>query len=263
MAVVGAEEEKAALQFSWWLLWCVSCVHHLAVSNTEIIGTVAFAFHSIQKQVVLAALASKQETQLLWFSQISGAGEVSLRSRGIGALLVVVSKTGCVVTFRAMVVPWAMVITQVMARHPAPRAAGGIASTSRLLCRCSSGTGVPNSMSVLLSPTHTPTLCTGVHWISFVSNYAAFLEKAMATHSSTLAWRIPGMGEPGGVAQSWTRLKRLSSSSSSTMQHFKMDYFVLSRAEYHVLRLLALSTEHPVLLSWPCLWKDCAPCWHH
>ena len=25
------------------------------------------------------------------------------------------------------------------------------------------------------------------------------LEKAMATHSSTLAWRIPGTGEPGGL----------------------------------------------------------------
>ena len=41
----------------------------------------------------------------------------------------------------------------------------------------------------------------------------------MATHSSVLAWRIPGMGEPGGlpavygVAQSRTQLKRLSSSS--------------------------------------------------
>ena len=43
------------------------------------------------------------------------------------------------------------------------------------------------------------------------------LEKEMATHSSVLAWRIPGTGEPGGllsvgVAQSWTRLKQLSSS---------------------------------------------------
>ena len=43
------------------------------------------------------------------------------------------------------------------------------------------------------------------------------LEKEMATHSSILAWRIPGMGEPDGllsmgVAQSQTRLKRLSSS---------------------------------------------------
>ena len=42
----------------------------------------------------------------------------------------------------------------------------------------------------------------------------------MATHSSVLAWRIPGMGEPAvyGVAQSRTRLKRLSSSSSCWCQ---------------------------------------------
>ena len=37
------------------------------------------------------------------------------------------------------------------------------------------------------------------------------LEKEMATHSSVLAWRIPGMAEPRaaiyGVAQSRTRLK--------------------------------------------------------
>ena len=44
----------------------------------------------------------------------------------------------------------------------------------------------------------------------------------MATHSSVLAWRIPGTEEPGGLlsvgSQSWTRLKRLSSSSSSREQ---------------------------------------------
>ena len=46
------------------------------------------------------------------------------------------------------------------------------------------------------------------------------LEKEMATHSSILAWRIPGTSEPGGLpsmgSHSWTRLKRLSSSSSSS-----------------------------------------------
>ena len=46
------------------------------------------------------------------------------------------------------------------------------------------------------------------------------LEKEMAIHSSILAWRIPGVGEPGGLpsmgSQSWTRLKRLSGSSSSS-----------------------------------------------
>ena len=37
----------------------------------------------------------------------------------------------------------------------------------------------------------------------------------MATHSSVLAWRIPGTEEPGiyGVAQSRTGLKQISSSS--------------------------------------------------
>ena len=43
-------------------------------------------------------------------------------------------------------------------------------------------------------------------------------EKEMATHSSVLAWRIPGTGGAWwaavyGVAQSRTRLKQLSSSS--------------------------------------------------
>ena len=46
----------------------------------------------------------------------------------------------------------------------------------------------------------------------------------MATHSSVLAWRIPGVGEPGGLpslpSQSRTRLKRLSSSSSSSKDMF-------------------------------------------
>ena len=56
----------------------------------------------------------------------------------------------------------------------------------------------------------------------------------MATHSSVLAWRIPGTGEPGGLPslglQSQTRLKRLSSSSSSRSvksPHGKMRMFEL------------------------------------
>ena len=34
---------------------------------------------------------------------------------------------------------------------------------------------------------------------TFTFNFHA-LEKEMATHSSVLAWRIPGMGEPGGLS---------------------------------------------------------------
>ena len=48
------------------------------------------------------------------------------------------------------------------------------------------------------------------------------LEKEMATHSSVLAWRIPGTGEPGGlpvygVAQNRTRLKWVGGGSSSSL----------------------------------------------
>ncbi|MES9270765.1 hypothetical protein ABEQ26_12165, partial [Cutibacterium acnes] len=50
----------------------------------------------------------------------------------------------------------------------------------------------------------------------------------MATHSSVLAWRIPGMGAWWaticGVTQSWTQLKRLSSSSSMASL-FSFDMF--------------------------------------
>ena len=33
--------------------------------------------------------------------------------------------------------------------------------------------------------------------------YLHALEKEMATHSSVLSWRIPGMAEPGGLQSMW------------------------------------------------------------
>ena len=42
---------------------------------------------------------------------------------------------------------------------------------------------------------------------SFGSPSYGDLEKAMAPHSSTLAWKIPWMEEPGRVAKSRTRLR--------------------------------------------------------
>ena len=64
----------------------------------------------------------------------------------------------------------------------------------------------------------------GYDWSDLACMHA--LEKEMATHSSVLAWRIPGTEEPGGLpsmgSHSRTRLQRqqqqrLSSSSSSGM----------------------------------------------
>ena len=39
---------------------------------------------------------------------------------------------------------------------------------------------------------------TGLSYFTFTFHLRA-LEKEIATHSSILAWRIPGTGEPGGL----------------------------------------------------------------
>ena len=59
------------------------------------------------------------------------------------------------------------------------------------------------------------------------------LEKEMATHSSVLAWRIPGTGEPDGVTKSRTRLKRLSSSKGS----IKDRPFLVCKEQHNFLAL--------------------------
>ena len=47
------------------------------------------------------------------------------------------------------------------------------------------------------------------------------LEKEMATHSSVLAWRIPGTGEPGG----------LPSMGSQRVRHDRSDLVAVAAAE--------------------------------
>ena len=56
------------------------------------------------------------------------------------------------------------------------------------------------------------------------------LEKKMATHSSALAWRIPGMGEPGG----------LPSMGSHRVGH---DWSDLAAAAAYIPRFLFLPTQ--------------------
>ena len=73
------------------------------------------------------------------------------------------------------------------------------------------------------------------------------LEKEMATHSSILAWRIPGMGAwwaaVYGVSQSWTRLMWLSSSSSSSSRILPCVYMYLSTKMDFTKKHLV---EHPL-----------------
>ena len=92
------------------------------------------------------------------------------------------------------------------------------------------GNGTPLQYSCLENPMDGGAWWAAVHEVAksrtqlsdftFTFHFHA-LEKEMVSHSSVLAWRISGMGEPGGLpsmgSQSRTRLKRLSSSSSSNM----------------------------------------------
>ena len=70
------------------------------------------------------------------------------------------------------------------------------------------GNGTPFQYSCLENPTDGGAWWAVVHGVTksqtqlnnftFTFHFHA-LEKEMATHSSVLAWRIPGTGEPGGL----------------------------------------------------------------
>ena len=70
------------------------------------------------------------------------------------------------------------------------------------------GNGTPLQYSCLENPMDGGAWWAAVHGVgrsqtrlsdfTFTSHFHA-LEKEMATHSSVLAWRIPGAGEPGGL----------------------------------------------------------------
>ena len=103
------------------------------------------------------------------------------------------------------------------------------------------GSGTPLQYSCLENPVDGGAWWAAVHGVAgsrtrlrdftFTFHFHA-LEKEMATHSSVLAWRIPGTGEPGGLpsmgSQSRTQLKQLSSSSSGP---FGKEPCFFSRAE--------------------------------
>ena len=90
------------------------------------------------------------------------------------------------------------------------------------------GDGTPLQYSCLENPMDGGAWWAAVHGVAksrtrlsdftFTFHFHA-LEKEMATHSSVLAWRIPGMAEPSGLPSMGSHrvgLKQLSSSSSSS-----------------------------------------------
>ena len=64
------------------------------------------------------------------------------------------------------------------------------------------GNGTPLQYSCLENPMDGGAWWAAVHGVTksvFIFTFPFLaLEKEMATHSSVLAWRIPGTGEPGG-----------------------------------------------------------------
>ena len=73
---------------------------------------------------------------------------------------------------------------------------------------CGEGNGTPLQYSCLENPMDRGAWWAAVHGVAegwtqlsdftFTFHFHA-LEKEMATHSSVVAWRIPGTGEPGGL----------------------------------------------------------------
>ena len=70
------------------------------------------------------------------------------------------------------------------------------------------GNGTPLQYSCLENPMDRGAWCAAVHGVAsswtrlsdFTFTFHSHaLEKEMATHSSVLAWGIPGTGEPGGL----------------------------------------------------------------
>ena len=76
----------------------------------------------------------------------------------------------------------------------------------------------------------------------------------MATHSSVLAWRIPGTVEPGGlpsmgshrVGQNWSNLAAAAAAAlfASILSHFVGCIFILFMVSFSVQKLLTLIRSH-------------------
>ena len=112
---------------------------------------------------------------------------------------------------------------------------------------CGEGNGNPLQYSCLENPMDQGTWWAAVHWVAksrarlsdftFTFHFHA-LEKGMATHSSVLAWRIPGTAEPHG----------LPSMASHRVRHDRSDLVAAAVAE-GVSKLWSLFYLENMLLS--------------
>ena len=104
---------------------------------------------------------------------------------------------------------------------------------------CREGNGTPLQYSCLENPMHRGAWWAAVHGVAksrtrlsdftFTFHFHA-LEKEMATHSSVLAWRIPGTGESGGPLSLGSRRVRhdwsdLAAAAAATICAYMLNCF--------------------------------------
>ena len=124
------------------------------------------------------------------------------------------------------------------------------------------GNGTPLQYSCLENPMDGVAWQAAVHGVAesqkrlsdftFTFHFHA-LEKEMATHSSVLAWRIPGTGEPGGlpsmglhrVRHDWSDLAAVSQSKlkCTSMTTFKALFLIVYYLRTHPHPLKILNTS--------------------
>ena len=128
------------------------------------------------------------------------------------------------------------------------------------------GNGTPLQYSRLENPMDGGAWWAAVHGVAksptrlseftFTFHFHA-LEKEMATHSSVLAWRIPGTGEPGGLpsmgSQSRTQLKQLSSSSSMILKCPRLFQLHTAIRETYLMLNPVVTLKRPTMSKMPCV----------
>ena len=123
------------------------------------------------------------------------------------------------------------------------------------------GNGTPLQHSCLEDPTDGGAWWAAVHGVArsrtrlsnftFTFHFHA-LEKEMATHSSVLAWRIPGMAEPGGlpsmgshrVGHDWSDLAAAAAAAGLSRKQIK--YLLFCCNSYFLLKILDSQWSHTV-----------------